>query len=185
MPIQKTHVSFKIFIYLWLCWVVVATPACLWLQRAGTTLVAEHRLLVVEASFVAEHELWGLQQCGSQALEHRLNRGGTRPQLLRGKWDLPGTEIEPKSSGLAGRFFTTELPGKPHFCLKNSNFFLIFILYTTLFLLLQSLLLQIKIRFLINNSNNNTAIARVSLLKALIYLYITHFQLSGSAVFLF
>ena len=57
----------------------MAARACLWLQRAGTTLVAERRLLIAVASFVAEHELWGLQQCGSQALEHRLNRGGTRP----------------------------------------------------------------------------------------------------------
>ena len=57
----------------------MAARACLWLQRAGTTLVAERRLLIAVASFVAEHELWGLQQGGSQALEHRLNRGGTRP----------------------------------------------------------------------------------------------------------
>ena len=28
-------------------------------------------------------------------------------------WDLPGSRIEPTSSALAGRFFTTEPPGKP------------------------------------------------------------------------
>ena len=28
-------------------------------------------------------------------------------------WDLPGSVIEPVSSALAGRFFTTEPPGKP------------------------------------------------------------------------
>ena len=28
-------------------------------------------------------------------------------------WDLPGSEIESVSPALAGRFFTTELPGKP------------------------------------------------------------------------
>ena len=28
-------------------------------------------------------------------------------------WDLPGPGIEPESPALAGRFFTTEPPGKP------------------------------------------------------------------------
>ena len=28
-------------------------------------------------------------------------------------WDLPGSGIEPVSPALAGRFFTTEPPGKP------------------------------------------------------------------------
>ena len=29
-------------------------------------------------------------------------------------WDFPGPEIEPVSPVLAGRFFTTEPPGKPN-----------------------------------------------------------------------
>ena len=33
--------------------------------------------------------------------------------LLCGTWNLPGSEIEPASPALAGRFFTTEPPGKP------------------------------------------------------------------------
>ena len=28
-------------------------------------------------------------------------------------WDLPKSEIEPESPALAGRFFTTDPPGKP------------------------------------------------------------------------
>ena len=33
--------------------------------------------------------------------------------MLRGMWDLPEPGIEPVSATLAGRFFTTEPPGKP------------------------------------------------------------------------
>ena len=34
-------------------------------------------------------------------------------KLLRGTWNLLRPEIEPVSPALAGRFFTTEPPGKP------------------------------------------------------------------------
>ena len=37
--------------------------------------------------------------------------------LLQGMWDLPGSQIEPESPALAGRFFATETPGKPQFLL--------------------------------------------------------------------
>ena len=50
---------------------------------------------------------------GSQALEHRLDGCGTRAQLLRGMWNLPGSGFEPVSPALASGFFTTEPPGKP------------------------------------------------------------------------
>ena len=55
----------------------------------------------------------GFINCGSQALERGLNNCGTQASLLRGVWNLPGSGIEPVSPALAGRFFTTELPGKP------------------------------------------------------------------------
>ena len=42
---------------------------------------------------------------------------GTQAQLLHSMWDLPGPRIEPVSHALAGRFFTTEPPGKPTFYL--------------------------------------------------------------------
>ena len=46
--------------------------------------------------------------------EHRLNSGGARAYLLRGKWDLQAG-FEPESPALTGEFFTTEPPGKPLF----------------------------------------------------------------------
>ena len=54
----------------------------------------------------------GLSSCGSRALEHRLSSCGTRAQMLRGMWDLPGPGLEPASPALAGGFLTTAPPGK-------------------------------------------------------------------------
>ena len=53
--------------------------------------------------------------CSSKALEDRLNSCGARVPLIPGMWDLPGSGIEPMSSALAGRFFTTESPGNPQY----------------------------------------------------------------------
>ena len=58
------------------------------------------------ASVVAVH---GLSSCGSQALEHRLRSCGPQAELLCSMWYL----LRPVSPVLAGRFFTTELPGQP------------------------------------------------------------------------
>ena len=68
------------------------------------------RALGAWASVVVAH---GLSSCGLWALEHRLSSCGTRAQLLRGMWDLPGPGLEPVSPALAGGFLTTEPPGKP------------------------------------------------------------------------
>ena len=54
----------------------------------GTSLVAEHRLQT-----------------------RRLSNCGSRAQLLRGMWDLPGPGLEPMSPALAGGFLTTAPPG--------------------------------------------------------------------------
>ena len=35
--------------------------------------------------------------------------------------DLPDLKIEPESPGMAGRFFTTEPPGKPHLRMTKSQ----------------------------------------------------------------
>ena len=54
--------------------------------------------------------LWwsmGFRGWGSRALEHRLSSWGSWAQLHHGMWGLP------VSPALAGRFFTTEPPGKP------------------------------------------------------------------------
>ena len=56
----------------------------------------------------------GLSSCSSRALEHRLSSCGARPWLLCGMWDLSRPGIEPMSPAVAGRFFTTEPPGKPY-----------------------------------------------------------------------
>ena len=54
----------------------------------------------------------GLSIRSSAALECRLNSCGPQAYLFHGMWDLPGPGIELVSSALAGRFFTTEPPGK-------------------------------------------------------------------------
>ena len=55
----------------------------------------------------------GFVNCGSQALERGLSHCDAQASLLHGMWTLPGSGIEPVSPALAGRFFTTEPPGKP------------------------------------------------------------------------
>ena len=55
----------------------------------------------------------GFNSCNSWAVEHRLSSCGPGASLLHGMWDLAGPGIESVSPALAGRFFTTELPGKP------------------------------------------------------------------------
>ena len=57
-------------------------------------------LLIVVASLAAER---GLSSCG------------TRPQLPRGMWDLPGPGIEADSPALAGGFLSTAPQGKSQF----------------------------------------------------------------------
>ena len=72
----------------------------------GPLFIAVRGPLTIVASLVAEHRL--------QA--HRLSSCGSRAQLLRGMWDLPGPGREPVSPALAGRFSTTAPPGEPHLC---------------------------------------------------------------------
>ena len=86
----------------------------------GYSLVAVHRLLIAAPSLVVEHVLQGalasavmaqgLNSCGSQVPEHRLDGHGTWVQLLHGMWDLPRLGIGPGSPALEGKFFTTEPP---------------------------------------------------------------------------
>ena len=81
-------------------------------------------LLIVEASLVTEHGLYGMQasvvavcglsSCGAQALEPRLNTVAQRLSCSEACGNLPGSQIEHASPALAGGFFTTEPPGKPN-----------------------------------------------------------------------
>ena len=69
----------------------------------GPLFIAVRGPLTTAASLVVEHKLQ----------THRLSRCGSRAQLLRGTWDLPRPGLQPVSPALAGRFSTTEPPGKP------------------------------------------------------------------------
>ena len=98
----------NLFIYFWLCWVLIAAWVFLKLQREGATpklwcsgfslwwplLIMEHGLQGTQASAVAA---CGLNSCSSWALEHRLNSRGAGAQFLRGMWDPPGLGVEPVS----------------------------------------------------------------------------------------
>ena len=113
-----------LFIYLFLavlclCCCARAFSFC---GKRGLLLLAVRRLIVAVASLVAEHGLQtcGLSSCSSQALEHRLSGCGSRAQLFRGMWDLPGPGLEPVSPALAGGFLTTAPQGKPNGCVQQA-----------------------------------------------------------------
>ena len=52
--------------------------------------------------------------CGLPALQHRPGSGGTWALLLPSMRDRPRPRIRTMSPATAGRFFTTESPGKPY-----------------------------------------------------------------------
>ena len=57
----------------------------------------------------------GFSYCGAWALGHSgFSSCSLQAGLLFGNWDLPKLGIEPLSPALAGRFFSTEPPGKPY-----------------------------------------------------------------------
>ena len=89
-----------------LCFCVRAFSSC---SERGPLFIAVRGPLTIVASLVAEHRLQ----------TRRLSSCGTRASLLRGMWDLPGPGLEPMSPALAGRFSTTEPPGKPSAWLFN------------------------------------------------------------------
>ena len=62
---------------------------------------------------------YGLNSCGTWALEHRFNSCGTQAKLPCSIWHLSGSGIQPMSPALAGGFFTTKPPGKPQFFFLN------------------------------------------------------------------
>ena len=68
----------------------------------GPLFIAVHGPLTIAASLVVEHRLQ----------TRRLSSCGSRAQLLRGMWNLPGPGLEPVSPALAGGFSTTAPPGK-------------------------------------------------------------------------
>ena len=61
-------------------------------------------------SVVVAHRL---SSCRLWALKHRLSGCGIQAQLLHGRWDLPGSRIEPVSPAMAGGFLSTDHQGSP------------------------------------------------------------------------
>ena len=114
---------FYFLIYLWLCWVFVAVlglfSSCCeqgLLSDCGPQVSCSSGFsccrawaLGNQASVASMREL---SSCSSQALECWLSSCVEWAWLLHSMWDLPGQEIEPMSPALAGRFFTSEPPGK-------------------------------------------------------------------------
>ena len=75
----------------------------------------EWGLLSVSSAWALERA--GLSSCGSPALELRLGSGGAQAQLSCSMWGLFRLRAEPMSPASAGRFLTTEPPGKcPSYC---------------------------------------------------------------------
>ena len=72
-------------------------------SKWGPLFIVVRRPLTIVTSIVVEHRLQ----------MRRLSSCGSRAQLLRDMWDLPRPGLEPVSPALAGRFSTTEPPGKP------------------------------------------------------------------------
>ena len=84
----------------------------------GFSLVAVHELLIVVASLTqalghVSFNSCRLSSCGSRAPEHRLSSCSIWTQLSHGMWDCSGSEIQPVSPALEGKFFTVEPLGKP------------------------------------------------------------------------
>ena len=69
----------------------------------GPLFIAVRGPLTIAASLVAEHRLQ----------MRRLSNCGSRAQLLRGMWDIPGPGLEPVSPALAGGFLTLRHQGSP------------------------------------------------------------------------
>ena len=112
-------ISLKFFyFYLSLCWpqwVFTSSRAFLQLQRVGATLQIQGTSFSLQWLLLLQStgsRVGGLRGCGSQALEHRLSISGAQPLLLRGMWDLSKPGMESVCPALAGRYLTTEAPGK-------------------------------------------------------------------------
>ena len=76
-------------------------------MNGGYSLVVVRGLLIAVASLM-EHKLWGIQ--ASVVMAHGLSSTG----LVAPRHGIfPKSGPESLSPTLAGKFFTTELPGKP------------------------------------------------------------------------
>ena len=76
------------------------------------------RWLLLLRSTGSRHAVFS--SCGLWALERRLSNCGTRAQLLRGMWDLPGPGLEPVSPALAGATREVPVPTLSHYHISNN-----------------------------------------------------------------
>ena len=99
--------------FFWLCWIFAAAGRLsLVASRDSSSL---RWLLLVWST---RSRACGLQWFLLWGSRHGLIGCGTWTWLLQGMWNLPRPGIECMSPALAGRFFTTEPPGKA----PNTNF---------------------------------------------------------------
>ena len=105
-----------LFIYLWRCWVFVATQAFSSCSEWRTGLSHRRDSSCYRAQALGRmsfsHGVWA-SNCGSWALGHGFRACGVRALLLCGKWDLSGSGIKPVSPALAGGLFSSAPPGRP------------------------------------------------------------------------
>ena len=103
-----------LFIYL----VVLGLSCCMsffmGFREQGLFWGCSTQLLIAAALPVAKHRFQGIRASGPVARRPRSPRGA-RAQVSRSVWNLLELRIEATSPALAGRFSTTELPGKPLF----------------------------------------------------------------------
>ena len=97
------------FVYVWLCCVFAAARAFSgWRSRGYPSRgvrTSRQRPLRYRAQALGRQGFRCGPDFGAQA--------GAWAQLHQGMWDFPTSGTELESPALAGRFFTTELPGKP------------------------------------------------------------------------
>ena len=103
LPVSTHHFLKNNFIYLF-----HGCAGCLMLLKLFSSCEAR-----AVAPLVADHGLCSPVggPPGSRAQAQQLRLPGL--VAVRHMWDLPWSGVEPVSPALAGRFFTTELPGKP------------------------------------------------------------------------
>ena len=89
----------KLFIYLWLFWVLIAAQASLAVMTGGYSNRS------VQSMDLRAPRLQELRHVG----------------LIAPLPVLPGSGIESMSTALGGGFFTTEPPGKPYFSLNKNH----------------------------------------------------------------
>ena len=105
------------FLSFWLCGVFVALHGFSLVAVSGSYSSLE------DAGFsflcFSYHRAQALGAWASVVVARGLSSCGPWAELLCGKWDLPGPEIEPVSPALVGRFPSTSPPGKSYIILFN------------------------------------------------------------------